>query len=72
MWVREEEGGEPADRRKCKCKCKNQKLGLNLITGLNKSFAVDTAFPNSLCGDLSNEMQNLPALELQHNRYAQD
>lgn len=69
--MREEEG-EPADRRKCKCKRRSQKLGLKLITNLNKSFAVDTVFPNSLYGDLNNEMQNQPALELQHNRYAQD
>lgn len=69
--MREEEG-EPADRRKCKCKRRSQKLGLKLITNLNKSFAVDTAFPNSLYGDRNNEMQNQPALELQHNRYAQD
>lgn len=69
--MREEEG-EPADRRKCKCKRRSQKLGLKLITNLNKSLAVDTAFPNSLYGDLNNEMQNQPALELQHNRYAQD
>lgn len=69
--MRQEEG-EPADRRKCKYKCKSQKLGLKLITELNKSFAVDTAFPNSLYGDLNNKMQNHPALELQHSRYAQD
>lgn len=69
--MREEEE-EPADRRKCKCKCKSQKLGLKLITDLNKSFAADTAFPNSHYGDLNNEIQNQPALELQHNRYAQD
>lgn len=35
-------------------------------------FAVDTAFPNSLYGDLNNEMQNQLALEVQHNRFAQD
>lgn len=33
---------------------------------------VDTAFPNSLYGDLNNEMQNQLALEVQHNRFAQD
>lgn len=65
--MREEEG-EPADRRKCK----SQKLGLKLITKLIPFIAVDTAFPNSLYGDLNNEMQNQPALELQHNRYAED
>lgn len=64
--------GRRADRRKCKCKCKSQKLGLRLITELNKSFAVDNAFPNSLYGDLDNEIQNQPALELQYNRYAQN